>query len=489
MKNFIVHILACLIPISNYRKKFRNWCFKDEILKDNLLCELSNLKTQNICIQNANQDLYTRVEQLQNANQDLHTRVEQLQNDNQDLHIQQRHLSYRNKVEQLKNKIKNKSTIRVCFSVVYDSVFPANNLYEKMIESDIFEPFILVIPDTLRGEENMFCQMDKTYKSLSSKYDNIFNSYDYENNTFIDYSDKIDILCPANPYDAMTYDLYSISYASSKNILIFNINYSYLGRTKYENNLINLDSTKFYWKIFAENTFSKEMYCKKLKYNKNNICVSGYTKMDSLALISSENRIRKKIIIAPHHTIINWENGLNIGTFLNYADFYLELPNLYPEIDFVYRPHPILEINLKKDEIWGIEKTNDYISKMKSYKNLEYQEGGDYFDTFVNSDGLIHDCGSFLAEYFYTDHPQCYIAKDKETIEKEYLDFGKEMLENTYLALDKETIINFINDVIINNNDYMKESRLKFANEKIKINYPNSTQYILENIKEEFKYD
>jgi hypothetical protein len=46
-----------------------------------------------------------------------------------------------------------------------------------------------------------------------------------------------------------------------------------------------------------------------------------------------------------------------------------------------------------------------------------------------------------LAEYFYTDHPQCYIAKDKETIEKEYLDFGKEMLENTYLALDKETII------------------------------------------------
>lgn len=113
-----------------------------------------------------------------------------------------------------------------------------------------------------------------------------------------------------------------------------------------------------------------------------------------------------------------------------------------------------------------------------------YQEGGEYFETFATSDALIHDCGSFLAEYLYTDKPQAFIIQDQETITTEFTDFGKEILEHLYLVSTQQDIIHFIDSVVLNEQDSMKESRLAFAHSKIKINYPHATQCCIDELKE-----
>jgi hypothetical protein len=98
---------------------------------------------------------------------------------------------------------------------------------------------------------------------------------------------------------------------------------------------------------------------------------------------------------------------------------------------------------------------------------------------------MIHDCGSFKAEYMYTDHPQCYLIKDKTTKDREFSVFGKDILKHTYLAYSEQDILDFINNVVINGNDTMKNDRINFANKYLKINYPHATDKMLECIKKE----
>ncbi len=382
-------------------------------------------------------------------------------------------------LNELKLKAKH-SKIKVCFYVVFDSSFSAYSIYEKMFTDDMFEPFIVVIPDVARGNDNMLSQLEKTYNSLNSKYNNVYMSYDYNTKSFTDYTDKIDIVCFANPYDNMTYKYYNSIHLINNNKLYFFINYAYSGRTKYDITFFRMSFIQNAWKYFIE---SNGCYNEIIKANPKlkSIEITGYSKMDKIANIKQVKRDRKKIIIAPHHTVTEWKGGLNLSNFLRFADLFLELPKMYPNIDFVFRPHPLLFVNLTNN-VWGKDKVEKYLTKLTSNSNVTYDTSDDYFDTFINSDGLINDCGSFLAEYFYTDNPQCYMLT-ANTYNDEFLDYGKQMLDNCYQAFTKEDIIKFIDDIVINGNDKIKQQRKKYANEHIKYNFPNATNMIIESIK------
>ena len=105
--------------------------------------------------------------------------------------------------------------------------------------------------------------------------------------------------------------------------------------------------------------------------------------------------------------------------------------------------------------------------------------------TFAESDCIINDCGSFLAEYFYTGKPQCYMLNKNIDLNFNFLQEGIEMLNNTYKAYSKDDIINFIDNVILKEKDYMKEVRVNYAGENIKINYPFAANAALNYLKKE----
>lgn len=191
------------------------------------------------------------------------------------------------------------------------------------------------------------------------------------------------------------------------------------------------------------------------------------------------------VILAPHHTISTEYNPLlNISNFLRFSDFFLELFEAYPQIHFIFRPHPLLHLALKDPRFWGEEKTEQYFKRVQQFPNVTYQEGGDYFETFVQSDGIIHDCASFLCEYLFTDHPACYMLKNKESIPEQFDVLGQKTLEHYYQAFTKEDILYFLDHVILQKEDSKKEARLQFAKEHLKINYPHASDFILKNLKE-----
>ena len=382
----------------------------------------------------------------------------------------------------LKKKSKNGEKIRIGFYVVFDSVFPAEQVFQIFLKDKMFDPFILVIPDVSRGDENMFYQLDKTYKTLSSKYKNVYMSYNKKEKAFIDFSDKVDMIFFANPYDPMTDKLYTIQYNSENNCLPLYVSYGCMPDLYARKHIINMPSMNMCWKVFADTKENLEDYIKYTDVHGSNVILSGYCKMDNLALCRTKKRTRKKIIIAPHHTVAHPLYPLS--NFLSYHDFFLKLPDMYPDIDFVFRPHPLLYPTLCRDDIWGKKKTDEYFAKIESKPNMIWQNGGDYFDTFVNSDGMIHDCASFILEYLFTGHPCCYMLHNEHEIEDIFMDLGKNCLKQYYQAFNEQQILNFIDNVIIAGKDPLKKSRQEYADKSLKINYPHVSDAIIKHIKE-----
>ena len=215
-----------------------------------------------------------------------------------------------------------------------------------------------------------------------------------------------------------------------------------------------------------------------------NAYISGYVKTDNFSELRKKERKHKTIIIAPHHSI--HEFGL-CSRFLQYAEFFLELPEKYPNIDFILRPHPLLRNTLNSPEFWGEEKTNQYFKKITSYPNLKYDAASDYYQTFINSDGIIHDCGSFLPEYLFAGNPCCYLLKNKESINKYFNELGKECLKQYYQAYNEHDIINYIENIVLAGKDSKKNEREHFVNTILKVNYPHVSETIVSYLKEKIK--
>ena len=390
-----------------------------------------------------------------------------------------------NKQKDIVCKLRNKNKIRVGFFVIFDSVFPGKTIFEAMLSDKIFEPVIVVIPDTSRGEDNKIYQLHKTYTTLSKEYgkEYVRNSLNQENNRFIDFTSDFDVVCFANPYDSMTDKLFTVKYFAQKGILPMYVNYGSMPDYYAREHIINLESLNLCWKVFVDTQENLNDVIKYTDIRGKNAVLSGYCKMDSLNKVQKKSLERKKIIIAPHHTVNMPQFPLS--NFLEYSDFFLELPAKYPQIDFVFRPHPLLFVTLSRNELWGKEKVEQYINKISSFSNVEYQNGGDYFETFINSSAIIHDCSSFLMEYLYTGHPACYMLKNKEEISKIFAPIGQKCLANYYKAFNKQEIIKFIEDVVLRDDDPMKAGRYAFAQKEIMVNYPNATDSIIKNIKEE----
>lgn len=379
-------------------------------------------------------------------------------------------------LKQIKNKVKNNQKINITFLIMYDSVFPAQKIFEMMQDDPIFNASLLVIPDTSRNHANMLLQLEKTFNFYSKKFPNVYLSYNSTNNTFKNISTDNDIICACSPYDNMTHPFYQIATLKNTNLVIY-FDYGLIVSNWYihssNNHLILHHIYRYY--TYYESHFSKQ-------FKNSKIC--GCLKMDSLANIQKISSSKKRIIIAPHHTIDIFPD-IAFSNFLTYYDFFLSLPKKYSQIEWIFRPHPLLFINLKNNNIWSEEKIQQYLDKLKNYKNVIYQNGGDFFDVFVNSDGLIHDCGSFMVEYLYTNHPACYLLKDKEKNQNNFNDFALNCIDVHYKAYNENDIINFIEEVILNSKDSLKEKREIFFNQNIKHDYPNTAKNVIFELKKE----
>ena len=116
--------------------------------------------------------------------------------------------------------------------------------------------------------------------------------------------------------------------------------------------------------------------------------------MDAIIKHCKTPNKRKKIIIAPHHTMTDWKE-LQLSNFLVYYEFFLELPKIYSQIDFIFRPHlSVFRVLREHSNLWN-NTPESYLAKIAAIPNMTYADN--YLELFVQSDALIHNCGSYTA--------------------------------------------------------------------------------------------
>lgn len=380
-------------------------------------------------------------------------------------------------------RLAKKKRIRVAFLVVFDSVFHFERLFQLMEKDRRFVPFIVVIPEIDRGQEWGMRQYKTVLSSLKNRYADKVIGY-CEHGQPIMIEEICDLCIVMNSYDTLTMPQYGIAYLGKKGIPVVNTNYGCDTGTHYTKFFCNMGNLAFLWRFYCGTKFYYGILSQAQRHLRlhKRILHSGVVKMDLLDSVIERPRRRKRILICPHHSI-EGSSLLSLSNFQQYAELFQRLPQEYPDIDWVFRPHPLLKSALQKYGHWSEDDWKDYIDRLCSNANVQYIPDGSCYDMFVNSDGMIQDCGSFLAEYHYTGHPQCYMLKSESHAESQYMDWGLELLSHTYKAFSESDIYDFIDKVIVNGTDVKKAERMAFVRDKMCYNYPHVNEWILDDIK------
>ena len=373
--------------------------------------------------------------------------------------------------------------LRVAFLICDASMFSGESVFRRMSQDQRFDCFIAVAPRVTRGEKFLRETQQKTVRLLSERYGAVETLYDPDTKTSRPLD--ADFVFSTIVYEDQTLPRYTTERLSIRSLVVC-LYYGYGGLfTSNTKRTVFLPNIVFAWKYFVSNEATRALWIERNPLLEANLEVSGYAKMDRL----EEEKLRvanraddsKTVVICPHHSIERDTDGLKLSTFLLHADLFQCLPKLFPEVKFVFRPHPLLFARLATDKWWGEAKTAEYRAALEANPNVEFQQGGDYFATFAVSDALIHDCGSFLAEYYYTGKPQCYLLENDRTLDQ-FLPFSRRLIDHAYRAYTGDEIIRFIRDVVINGNDPMRPERENFARQEVCVNHPDATSSVINTI-------
>lgn len=362
-------------------------------------------------------------------------------------------------------EIRKKGKIRVVFLALYESVWKYDSLYQLMESDKTFEPIVLVCPIVNYGFEYMIQQMDISFRHYKSLGYNVIISYNKETNTYIDLENELhpDILFYTNPYKGLIDDQYYID--KFPHILTCYVPYGF-NPVKFEWTY-NLDFHNLLWRFFCETETTKEMINQESFIHGANCVVTGYplyekfctAPIKSFNIWKEQSKNKKKIIWAPHHSLGDC-GGLQLSTFLDYYDFFLELSKKYSnEIQIAFKPHPLLKEKLYKHPNWGKERTDEYYKKWDRNPNTQLFEN-EYIDLFKTSDAIIHDCGSFTIEYLYTKKPCMYLTNGHNL--EQYNELGKQAFDCYYHGSNQSDIQSFIQDVVLNGMDVNTKKREDF---------------------------
>lgn len=386
------------------------------------------------------------------------------------------------------SKVRSGAKVRVLFLVTNASIFPAKPLCEAMLQDAFFDVRVLAIPDLRWRFGNPSKAMQDCFAALSTVVaaDRLAIAKKDAQGQWQDELSSADIVVFPLPYLDVYDGAFSPRRAAEGEFLPVCVNYGYY-RSIYDRTLMADEFYAFMWKAMFECEATLAEYRAVSLTGGDNAVLTGYVKMDALAAVAPVRHSRKRILLALHHSVSNGTNDmLALANIARYEDFFMALPDRYPEIDFVLRPHPFLLKILSSRFLWGERKTERYFAALRAKPNVIWSDGADYLREFAESDACIQDCGSYLVEYFYTKKPCCYMLKSPHDIEEKFAPLGRHCLAHCYIAYDERAIDEFIKHVVMEADDPMMPRREAFAG-TVMLNYPHAANVALECIKRTLK--
>lgn len=385
------------------------------------------------------------------------------------------------KVAAIRARVARGDRVRAVFLVADAAMFPARRLFEAMRRDSFFDARVAVVPD-LRGITADAEGIQQACRAALGA--------DYPADAFIEtrrgadgeWRDiladfKADIVCHPTPYDLSDYR-YNVRYAVGRDCLPIYVNYGY-PCTAFAPKVFALASFAWCWKVFLESEEACAAYAAASTIGGANGEVVGAVKMDALADWPHVQKARKTVLVCPHHSVEGGANDLvALSNFARLADFFVSLPSRYPQIDFVFRPHPFLFPVLARPKFWGAAKCAAWRARFLAQPNARWSEGGAYLRAFAEADAIIQDCASFLAEWQFTGRPCCYILKSPDDAAAKFLPVGRDCLACCDLAYGEGDIAAFIEKTVLGGSDPKAAERARLR-DRLGANFPHAADVAL----------
>ncbi len=139
-----------------------------------------------------------------------------------------------------------------------------------------------------------------------------------------------------------------------------------------------------------------------------------------------------------------WTTDEKIGgsNFFRYKDFLLDYARQHPDVDILFRPHPMAFSNFVRTGLMTQQEVDSYIDKIRAGANTSLDQQKRYDATFWQSDVLITDVSAIIIEYFVTGKPIIFCEAEARACK--YLDFFQSILSVCYVAHDQQEISRYL---------------------------------------------
>ena len=371
----------------------------------------------------------------------------------------------RRKQERYVKELQGKRQISVVFFAMSVSMWKYQKLYERLSQHPSFRAYIVLAPSpqfTKEIQKKDVTAMRQWFDSQNIPY----IDYDVDRGKCVDLRKEInpDLLFYPQPYDTILKRQYSF-YRFKDKLLCY---YPYAfwmaaGETWYNSVFQN-----FAWRLYYPTEEHREEAIKWTHNKGCNVVITGHPTTDHFLFeepkdVWKPQTVRKKRIIwAPHHTISRETNPPGTSHFLAMASMMEDIAERYEsQLQIAFKPHPRLYYALCEHPDWGKRKTETYYQRWKDRTNTQLEDG-DYKDLFMTSDAIIHDGGSFIVEYHYTQKPALYVTDNIEGRLQELMKYAQEALYAHDLAKDNTEVLHFIEHVVLGGDDVMQCQRKAF---------------------------
>lgn len=359
-------------------------------------------------------------------------------------------------------RIRKKKKINIVFLVMNLSMWKYDRLYNLLLEDQRFNPIIVLAPRLNQNTEGRIFDVKQMLNYFKPRGYQVIIGYDKDSeHTFDLKSLEPDIFFYTQPQLVKLALSFKFWYIHFPKVLVAHVPYDYkitAYKADYDLLLHNVA-----WRLYYPNEAHKDDAFRLSRIKAKNVVVTGYPMEDEYKRKFEKDPWgedkRKRIIWAPHHSV-NSSDDLDFSTFLEVSELMRTLAVTFCEsCIFAFKPHPILKSKLYDRLDWGKAKTEEYYAFWANSSNTMLQEGY-YVDLFLYSDALIHDCSSFTVEYLYTKKPVMYLNNKMHNLSC----FGQEAYRTHYIPSSFDEIKDFIENVVIRNEDPLKEKRQTFYN-------------------------
>lgn len=388
----------------------------------------------------------------------------------------------RKKYEKLTKKLKKKQKCKVVFLINDKSKWKCQSLFDLMSKDPFFDPVIAL---TIADMQKKLPQIEKE-KILNDNRDffqqqqiDPILAFDVKKNRALNLK-KIgaDIVFYQQPYSLPKFqDIHRVS----KFALTCYVPY-YL--PDYKNFELDCDQLFHHhlFRFYVLNDELKNIYKEhqiKQCFDGENIKPVGHTMLDNIKMSFSSETKTQTVIYAPHWSISREgnENDTNISTFDTTGNIILDYAQQHPEINWIFKPHPVLKTALLRTG-QSESSIENYYNAWEKFATCCYDSN--YIELFNRSTAMITDCGSFLLEYFCTGKPLIHLIS--QHCEHDPYQQTQEIFDTFYKVTKISDLTKTLDNLLISQNDFKQSYRLEVLN-KLNFIKDNAAENIVNDLK------